>query len=271
MMKLRSVSVLLLVLTISLCFLPLSALADSSDYTPYTAKLLMRMATREGPSTAYAEPGSFFSKGDTVSVISIAYDINSVPWVQVEFSYRGGLIRAYTGLKRVDIDASWLPTDEFGVSGRITTSTQAYRGPGEGYVAYDFTVPNGTEGIVYNLENGYVQFAYSRSGQERLVWVQETHVRSSRTNQIPTRAPATATPRKSTGQASLPAPAHVIWSCQPYAGPGTKYAQFDYLVYSGTRGTLYSIENGYAQFSYDPGDGSARRIVWLPSDDVELD
>ncbi len=249
--------------------------ADTADFIPQYAELLMRMATREGPSTDYVEPGSYFQKGESVTVISIDYDENNVPWVQVEFAYRGGYMRAYTGLKRVDISPSLLPSDSSGVTGTVTARADAYRGPGTWYVKYDFTVPKGTQGVIYNIENDYAQFAYRQdNGNLRLVWVSTSNLSSP--YYIPKKADVTPSwptwsPYGPTQAPSTSGSAHVLWSCQPYAGPGTQYAQFDYLVYSGTRGTLYSVENGYAQFGYDPGNNEPRRIVWLPASYVELD
>ena len=253
-----------------LLLIQLPVLADTGSYSQYTAPLLMRLATREGPTTEYAEPGSFFKKGETVEVLSITYDVNSVPWVQVEFSYRGSRMRAYTGLKRVDINPALLPLDEENVYAHITSSTRCYRGPGEGYARYDFTVPKGTAGHVRNVENGYCQFIYTRNDLLRLVWVPEEYVYSSRTN-LPSPTSYIVPTQPPHSQGELPAAAYVVWTCQPYAGPGTQYAQFQYLVYSGTRGILYSIENNYAQFAYEPEDGGVTRIVWLPASFVLLE
>ena len=261
-----SVLSVLLILCLLLSLFPAYASTDWAEtgvYTPRTASLLQRMATREGPSTGYAEPGSIISAGDNVSVLSLAYDVNDVPWVQVEFSYRGGLMRAYTGLKRVDIDAGLLPLDEAPVEARVAQTATAYRGPGTAYLPFSFTVPAGTEGLMYNREAGYAQFSFTDTEDvQHLVWIDM--------GQLVSDAPIPIATSGYTSQSSA-SNAHVIWTCQPYAGPGNTYAQYDYLVYSGTRGILYSVENGYAQFGYDPLDGGVRRIVWLPADFVETD
>ena len=74
--------------------------------------LKMRLATRTGPSTNYTELGSYFQEGDYVTAISRAYDDrNGIWWVQVEYSYRGEMYRAYTGHKRVSVNLYDLPQD----------------------------------------------------------------------------------------------------------------------------------------------------------------
>ena len=70
---------------------PSSPSGWSWNYTSYAyvnATLNSRLATRTGPSTTYDEPGSFFSAGHNVTVLSRAYDTrNNIWWVQVEFIY----------------------------------------------------------------------------------------------------------------------------------------------------------------------------------------
>ena len=259
-MRLRVIAMLLICLLVTPLALSDSDWADTDTYTPYSSSLLMRLATREGPSTEYAEPGSFFKAGDSITVLSIAYDVNQVPWVQVEFSYRGVPMRAYTGLKRVNISPSLLPVDSARYDATVSSTTSVYRGPGTGYQKYGFTLSRGTRGTVWNIENGYAQFVFTDTDAKRLVWVPTGSLTSA--SNVPTRGKAVSSSSYS---------AHVVWTVQPYAGPGTEYSQYDFLVYSGTHGTVYSTENGYVLFAYDPGSGNPGRIVWLPASCVEAD
>ena len=145
----------------------------------YDTSLIMRLATRSGPSTNYTELGSYFSAGDSIRVLTCAFDKrNDIYWVQVEFSYRNQLRRAYTGLKRVNASTSYLPVESAVGKGRVTQSVRAYYGPGTNYTMYSDPIPAWTEGTVYNVENGYVQLEFQPSGatQKRRVWIEAGYV-----------------------------------------------------------------------------------------------
>ena len=135
--------------------------------------LSMRLATRSGPSTRYTELGSYFKAGDPITVLSRAYDeVNEIWWVQVEFTYRGAQRRAYTGLKRVNLDADLIPEERLLGEATVLRSATAYYGPGTGYTRYSTPVPAGTQATVYGLENGFAQLEYAtgETGKVR-VWV----------------------------------------------------------------------------------------------------
>ena len=102
------------------------------------AKLLKTAATRSGPSNGYDEPGSFFSAGTEVNVISKAWDArNNIWWFQIEFSYRGEWMRAYTPENRVDLDPGLVPTEnDEGDAREVLYDQRVYFGPGEGYRMY---------------------------------------------------------------------------------------------------------------------------------------
>lgn len=140
--------------------------------------LSMRMATRSGPSTNYTGLGSYFSPGDSVRIITAAWDRrNNIWWVQVEFTYRRQLRRAYTGLKRVNASIVNVPEESVYCSAHTTQSAQAWYGPGTNYTGYDDPVPAGTYGTVYNVENGFVQLEYTPvGGTMRRVWIDGQYV-----------------------------------------------------------------------------------------------
>lgn len=142
------------------------------------AKLLMRMATRSGPSTDFDELGSYYKAGHEVTALSITYDENDVPWVQVEFTYQGSLRRAYTGLKRVDVNPALLRTETALGEGVLIKQTTPRYGPGKQYAPRKFNVRKDTTGTVYAIEDGWAQFEFyaKADGCFYRVWVPESSV-----------------------------------------------------------------------------------------------
>jgi len=141
--------------------------------------LKMRLSTRTGPSTNYTEPGSFHSKGYELGVISQAYDDrNGIWWVQVEFEYKGEPMRAYTGVKRVDVNLQYVPVEEYLGSARINREvSNPWYGPGYNYRKHKNPLPNGMNCSIYGSENGWLLVEYydeSRSLYRR-VWVPEEY------------------------------------------------------------------------------------------------
>ena len=155
---------------------------NSSNYTSYayvTGVLNSRLATRTGPSTTYDEPGSFFSAGASVSVLSRAFDNrNGIWWVQVEFFYNGAGYRAYTGVKRFNnLNLNAIPQEyQIGVC-TLYGSMIGYYGPGTSYAAIKRPLPGGVSCAVYGYANSgfgdYVQIECYDSGisQYRRAWV----------------------------------------------------------------------------------------------------
>ena len=141
------------------------------------AKLLMRLSTRTGPGTWYDEPGTFFSGNystTSVRVLTRSWDNqNNIWWVQVEFSTGGKSYRAYTGLKRVDVDINNVPDEYEMGTATMRYSATAYWGPGPQYAAAKYDIPSGASVTIYDIENGYaqVEFYDSRvSNPRRRAW-----------------------------------------------------------------------------------------------------
>ena len=128
----------------------------------YASTLDSTIATRSGPSTGYSELGSYVNVS-RVKVISRAND-GAIVWLEVEFPYNGLTVRAYTGLKRVDVDAAAVPDDpaKFIADATVARDTTAYYGPGVFYKKQpaQFTPAAGTAGIVVKAENGWYCFEY---------------------------------------------------------------------------------------------------------------
>lgn len=140
--------------------------------------LNQRLATRSGPSTKYDELGSYFSAGTQIKAVSKAWDsVNEIWWIQVEFSYKGSNRRAYTGLKRLDMNVDWVPEEYPVISDAWVSNTcRTYWGPGTNYSPHDDYIPAGTQGAVYSFENGYVQFEYNSDKQVRRVWLPAEYI-----------------------------------------------------------------------------------------------
>ncbi len=156
----KGVTALVLILSILLCSLP--ALGAG---TGFKAGLLMRLSTRSGPSTLYDEPGTFFSSNwssASVRVLSRAWDSrNDIWWVQVEFGAGNQKIRAYTGLKRVDVNINILPDETSQGTAKMVRSATAYWGPGTDYAASKYDIPSGVSVTIYDIEAGYAQVEFS--------------------------------------------------------------------------------------------------------------
>ena len=133
-----------------------------------------RLATRSGPGTDYTELGSYFQQGTWVRALSAAYDSkNGIWWIQVELTYLGEQRRVYTGVKRLEMNADMVRTEEPQEVAKLTRSVYPYWGPGYGYSMYNDQVPAGTSGTVWAYEGLYAQFEYydGSRGQYRRVWV----------------------------------------------------------------------------------------------------
>lgn len=132
--------------------------------TGVVATLSQRAATRSGPSNRFDEPGSFFSAGHEVKVISKAWDSeNDLWWFQIEFEYDGEWYRAYTTETRVDIDPALVATEPTEPIDTLTVleDVRAYFGPGTTYRKYRVAmIYQGYDVKVYAIENGWAQIEY---------------------------------------------------------------------------------------------------------------
>lgn len=156
----RSVCILL-----ALCLL-LPAVASAESW----ARLNQRIATRSGPGTAYTEPGTFLRAGEYVNAVSRAWDdVNGLWWVQVEFEYRGDLIRAYTGRQRLEVDLAAVPVEQPIEDCYLLYDADAFAGPGIGYLLWNETIHAGTSATLLAVENGYGQIE-CWSWQEEKPW-----------------------------------------------------------------------------------------------------
>jgi len=120
-----------------------------------SARLLKTAATRSGPSNDYDEPGSFFSAGDYVNVLSKAWDSeNDLWWFQIEFNYRDEWLRAYTPENRIDLDPKLVPTEnDEGDAREVLLDHRVYFGPGYDYKMYKISMLyEGSRAVIYGYE-----------------------------------------------------------------------------------------------------------------------
>ena len=151
--------------------------------------LLDQLATRSGPSTIYAEPGTFFYKNNswknqTIRVLKKAKG-NGVWWVQVDFQNgKGGKkYRVWTGAKRVDVDLEKL-REEIPIGDcDIYPTKNTYWGPGKEYAAAKVAIRENAVGQLYAIENGYADVEYfCDDGTSGRVWVPREAVHGIDTN-----------------------------------------------------------------------------------------
>lgn len=156
------------------------ALMDS-DLPTIIGTLSQKMATRTGPATEYPEPGTFGAKGDSVRIISVTFDENNVPWVQVDLNAGRKHMRVYTGFKRIaDVSLNSIPREfNYGLEQTLTEDYEPMCGPGTNYSAYSYTLRKGRTVIVQDYENGYAMCDfYSKSdGRWNRVWIPEELLR----------------------------------------------------------------------------------------------
>ena len=145
---------------------------------PREATLKRELSTRSGPGTEYDEPGKFFKNNwqdTTVTVLGKSYD-NSIWWVLLEFSAKGGKYRAWTGAeKRVNVNLDRIPEIYAKGQGTVDATDETYRGPGLNYAEAKITIPGWQDVLAFGRENGFVEVEYSIGKKYYRVWVPEQY------------------------------------------------------------------------------------------------
>ena len=159
---------------------PITLPTDPYPSVGVVARLTKTAATRSGPSNYYDEPGSFFEAGDQVNVVSKAWDPeNELWWFQIEFSYRGEWMRAYTPENRIDLDPELVPTEnDLSDSREVLFDHRVYFGPGENYRMYKVSMLyEGSKADVYAVEEidgvlwAQIHYHDYAIGENRRGWV----------------------------------------------------------------------------------------------------
>ena len=166
-----AVCMVLAVASASWMSMALGETRSANALQPIAATLNQRMSLRSGPNTRYTELGTY--QQSTPIVVFEQEMGNGVPWAMLEFRVDGGLMRAYTGMKRIDVsaDVPWANTNP--TSARIAKDVTPQRGPGMDYVACKQVLPAGTDIEVYHEESGYVMadFYFPGDTQQTRAWI----------------------------------------------------------------------------------------------------
>ena len=153
------------------------------DATPVPTPVVVQgwtidnLSTRSGPSTEYRPTGTYKVKGQWVRILSYAYDVNDVCWLQCEVPYGSKLRRVYTGLKRFDastVDLTALVQEDplTFVPVKVLSTSNALFGPGDGYSEYDsLTVDKNKTVLVISIEGNYALVEWKTTKQRYRAWV----------------------------------------------------------------------------------------------------
>lgn len=121
-----------------------------------------KIASRSGPDTNFDEIHTFALPRGTV-VRLLRYQVTGgTPWVEIEFEYKGEMIRLWTGLKRIDYaDVSGLPGDYQAYERAVVAQdTPGWYGPGSSYRVLYKKVAAGTSAEVLAQENSWYLIEY---------------------------------------------------------------------------------------------------------------
>ncbi len=151
-----------------------SALASGYDGESVLLQATDKLSTRNGPGTKYRDTGTYDLRGEYVTVLTREEDENGVCWVECEFTWRGELMRAYTGLKRFkcDDESEIFYALPWYFDAKALRTVPARYGPGEEYAVYDkLTMDKGQKVSFLRLENEWAQVEWTTTKQSYRVWV----------------------------------------------------------------------------------------------------
>lgn len=141
-----------------------------------TGLTIDNLATRSGPATEFSGLGTYKVKGQYVTLVDIAYDVNGVGWVQAEVPYGGALRRVYTGLKRFDtstFDLSALRQETpLNQDAEVVRDVTPRYGPGTSYGSYGDTlsITGGTAVTLIAYEGDYAQVQFDHYNDKSARW-----------------------------------------------------------------------------------------------------
>ncbi len=289
-MKYRWKQLILLLLCAALLMLmPGMHSAQAAGYGIW-AGLKMKLATRTGPGTWYDQPGSFFSgnyRSTSVRVLTRAWDdSNEIWWLQVEFTYHDMLCRAYTGLKRVNVDINSVPEEQVIGSARTTRSAAGYWGPGTDYMASQYDIPSGTYVTVLDEENGYaqVEFYDSRPGDSKVntrrAWIPTNYLSGSWYGQSGGSGNSgnSGSSGSSSGYGSLPMTGLYKARYDDYDTLTVQYVGNNYIIFDVFWYRIYGMDGVLAMtdssddywFSYDDGYNQLSGYLYCNGSSVHL-
>ncbi len=152
-MMIRKTAAFLLALILCLATAQVTA-ANYTYYSSVWATANDKLATRTGPGTQYDEPGTFNVNGQSMKILSKAFDGN-IWWLQVEIRTSRGTAWAYTGLKRFNnVNLDQIPEEK--IIGTCTTAfdmTGYYSPVMSDEYAIKQIVPGGVKCSIYGYYN----------------------------------------------------------------------------------------------------------------------
>lgn len=229
---------------------------------PIAAELNQKMALRTGPGTNYTE---WHTYPQTTPIVVFEQVMGgTVPWGMVEFRVEDGLMRAYTGMKRINASGSVPWADTASVDATVGVETTPLWGPGAGYVAHTQTLPAGTAVQVFHEESGYAMADFKFPGDKSptRAWLPVSCL--SGYQSMDRQVYVTYTP----GPTMVPAPTIVpgpLFNTFDAAGNGTAFVDAD--------GTLWMMgynEHGEIGIGSKGGNVNAPRRVLSNVADVQL-
>ncbi len=217
---------------------------------PIAASLNQKMALRTGPGTNYTEWNTY---PQNTSIVLYEQEMGgTVSWGMVEFHVDGGLIRAYTGMKRIRVSknvpwANTIPTDAL-----IAIDVTPRWGPGEAYIAHTKTLPAGTAIQVFHEESGYVMadFLFPGDKQPTRAWIPLMYLSNYQSTDYMVYVTYTPMPTQVPTPTPIPAASFITYDA---GGNSTGFVDM--------RGTLWMM--GYNEHG-EIGTGSKGRNVTSP-------
>lgn len=122
------------------------------------------LATRSGPDTNYDEIHGFsMDKGYPVNVLR-EQETNGIPWVELEFMYRGKWYRVWTGEKRITrVFCADVKDGDYQAyaHGEVNDDTPGRYGPGEKYEVLYKNIEAGMQVEILSSENNWYLIQYN--------------------------------------------------------------------------------------------------------------
>lgn len=135
-----------------------------------------------GPGTQYAlMPQVTLTRGEWVTVRT-KYRSDGVTWLQIDFHFAGGRARGYVRSTDVDADVRNVPTEAPLCTGTLLRADEyAAAGPlYNGYLGYRASMPQGSNVVIYEVENGcaFIEYWNHERGAKCRSWVMLTDLRT---------------------------------------------------------------------------------------------
>lgn len=144
---------------------------SKNELKPAEAYLKNRKGTRSGPDTNYTEElGTIDVNTPIILYQTEQSEVGDVGWGLIEFTFKGTLVRAYTGTKGIDFYPEEVDhSDKSYTEAKIAEEVKPYYGPGEQYRQCKYALSEGYEVRVCHDENGWalIDYVYPKKRSQR--------------------------------------------------------------------------------------------------------